>query len=219
MIRDSGHLATLQPHPRVPILWAVEKETDIWSLIEAGTPLDVDGLCAAPGCSADAIHRAPVSRRNLKSFIWLCLGHVREYNAAWDYYAGLSEPEIEAHRRADTTWRRPSWPFGASGAFRMNGEDPVIRDVFGIYENVGTASGAQGPKSWEPQTEEQKALATLGLAPSVTADQIKARYKELVKRLHPDANGGDKKAEERLKLINDAYSTLKRSERLQMEPR
>ncbi|MFO1060844.1 MAG: DnaJ domain-containing protein, partial [Dongiaceae bacterium] len=37
------------------------------------------------------------------------------------------------------------------------------------------------------------------------------RYKSLVKRLHPDANGGDKAAEERLKHINLAYSTLKNS--------
>jgi hypothetical protein len=213
---------SLQPHPRVPILCAVDRKADIWSLIEADQLLGGDGICAAPGCAAEAIHRAPISRRDLKSFIWLCLDHVREYNAAWDYYAGFSEPEIEAHRRADVTWRRPTWPFGTNGVFRMNGEGPEIRDIFGVYENVGTANGARydsAPKHGEPETEEQKALAMLDLAPPVNADQIKIRYKELVKRLHPDANGGDKKAEERLKLINDAYSTLKRSEWLQVEPR
>jgi hypothetical protein len=214
---------TLQRHVRVTILCAVDKRTDIWSLIEADQSAGADGICAAPGCDADAIHRAPLSRRALKSFIWLCLDHVREYNAAWDYYAGLNESQIEAHRRADATWRRPSWPFGTSGAFRMGGEGPEIRDDFGVYEdNIGTTNGSQngsGAKSWEPETEEQKALAMLDLAPPVNADQVKTRYKELVKRLHPDANGGDKKAEERLKLINDAYSTLKRSEWLQAEPR
>ena len=40
-------------------------------------------------------------------------------------------------------------------------------------------------------------------------DDVKARYIELVKRFHPDTNGGDKTAEERLKLINEAYTTLK----------
>jgi len=43
----------------------------------------------------------------------------------------------------------------------------------------------------------------------VTLHEVKARYKELVKRHHPDTNGGDKEAEERLKLINQAYTTLK----------
>jgi len=37
---------------------------------------------------------------------------------------------------------------------------------------------------------------------------LKARYKELAKRLHPDVNGGDAEAEERLKRINLAYATL-----------
>jgi hypothetical protein len=212
----------LQRYPRVTILCAVDRKTDFWSLEKANQPAGADGICAAPGCDADALHRAPLSRRDLKRFIWLCLDHVREYNAAWDYYAGLSEPEIEAHRRADATWRRPSWPFGTSGAFRMTAEGPEIRDDFGVYENGRSSNGARqaiGARSWEPETEERKALAKLDLAPPVNADQVKNRYKELVKRLHPDANGGDKKAEERLKLINDAYSTLKRSEWLQAEPR
>lgn len=202
----------------------MNRKTDIWSLIEADPPSGADGVCAAPGCDSEAVHRAPLSRRDLKRFIWLCLDHVREYNAAWDYYAGLSAAEIEAHRRADVTWRRPSWPFGTSGAFRMHGEGPEIRDDFGVYEGVATANGAQngsgsGSMSWTPETKEQKALAMLDLAPPVNAEQIKIRYKELVKRHHPDANGGDKKAEERLKLINDAYSTLKRGEWLQAERR
>ena len=57
-------------------------------------------------------YRAPCSRERLSDYIWLCLAHVRAYNKAWDYYAGMGEAEIEAHRRADIMWRRPSWPFG-----------------------------------------------------------------------------------------------------------
>jgi curved DNA-binding protein CbpA len=53
------------------------------------------------------------------------------------------------------------------------------------------------------------ALAELALAPNATTAEIKKRYKTLAKQLHPDANGGDKSAEERLKVINLAYSTLK----------
>ena len=58
---------------------------------------------------------------------------------------------------------------------------------------------------------EAKALSTMDLSPPVTLDKLKARYKELVKRFHPDTHGGDKAAEERLKLINQAYSTLRNS--------
>ena len=41
--------------------------------------------------------------------------------------------------------------------------------------------------------------------------RLKARYKVLVKLHHPDAHGGDKAAEEKLKIINQAYATLKAS--------
>ncbi len=49
----------------------------------------------------------------------------------------------------------------------------------------------------------------LEVEPPITKERVKARYKALVKRHHPDANGGDKTSEERLKKINEAYSTLK----------
>jgi curved DNA-binding protein CbpA len=51
----------------------------------------------------------------------------------------------------------------------------------------------------------------LDLAPPVEWDAIKTRYKTLAKQLHPDSNGGDKAAEEKLKVVNQAYSTLKRA--------
>ena len=42
---------------------------------------------------------------------------------------------------------------------------------------------------------------------------IKARYKELVKRLHPDANGGDRSSETRLQDVIVAYKTLMSADR------
>jgi curved DNA-binding protein CbpA len=52
-------------------------------------------------------------------------------------------------------------------------------------------------------------LALFELSPPVSLTDVKARYKALVKQHHPDANGGDKAAEERLKLINEAYVILR----------
>ena len=44
--------------------------------------------------------------------------------------------------------------------------------------------------------------------PPISAAAVKARYKELVKRHHPDANGGDKASEEKFKQITQAYETI-----------
>jgi DnaJ-domain-containing protein 1 len=122
----------------------------------------------------------------------------------------MSEAEIEAEIRNDTTWQRPSWPLGSrQGPFaQMRWRDPL--GVFGDGEE-GDGGNRQRRASAAPQSPEQAALQVFDLAPPFTLVRLKARYKELVKKHHPDANGGDKAAEERLKIINQAYSTLKAS--------
>ena len=60
-------------------------------------------------------------------------------------------------------------------------------------------------------TAEERALVILDLRPPVSVAIVKTRYKELVKRHHPDANGGDKAAEERFKQISEAYRTVMNS--------
>ncbi len=168
-------------------------------------PLETGG-CAVPGCRAVATHKAPKSRRELDRYVWFCLDHVRAYNASWDYYAGMDEGEIEAHRREDVTWRRPTWPLGARRPGGGDGRDAAFEDPFG---RLGDRSERCTAAPNKPHSEIDHALEVLDLRAPVTVDEIKARYIELVKRLHPDANGGDKTAEERLKSVNEAYATLK----------
>jgi DnaJ-domain-containing protein 1 len=67
----------------------------------------------------------------------------------------------------------------------------------------------QEPKRSRYGLAAMKALNTLGLDETADAESIKARYKELVKRLHPDANGGDRSLEDRLREIIHAYNFLK----------
>ena len=161
-------------------------------------------ICAAPGCNEPADHRAPRSRERLADYIWLCLEHVRAYNKAWDYYAGMSMADIEAHCRADTIWRRPSWPFGAAGP----GARVDARDPFDLFPGERRAACDANGRLALADPAEKRALDVMDLTPPVTAESVKLRYKELVKQLHPDVNGGNKRAEERLKLVNDAYRTL-----------
>ena len=56
---------------------------------------------------------------------------------------------------------------------------------------------------------ESKAMRTLGLKDDATSDDVKTRYKELVKKHHPDANGGDRTSEERFRDVIQAYQLLK----------
>jgi hypothetical protein len=159
--------------------------------------------CAHPECDLPGDFRAPRSRERVRDYLWFCLEHVRDYNSRWNYYADMSEDEIEADRRGTTYWHRPTWPLnGGRGAEKL-------RDGFGFFDEEAAEEAHR--RTVATDSEDTDALAIMNLSPPLTADAIKRRYKELVKQHHPDANGGDKLAEERLKAINQAYATLMQS--------
>jgi len=183
----------------------------------AADPMPPTRLCDHPGCEAGGDFRAPRSRLELNCYHWFCLEHVRAYNTAWNYYAGMSDVEIEAEIRRDTVWQRPSWKLG-----ERHGPGPRVRDPFGFYTGAGYgsagrdrgerhANGRGRDAAARAASARDQALAVFDLEPPLTSVRLKARYKLLVKQHHPDAHGGDKTAEEKLKIINQAYATLKAS--------
>lgn len=173
------------------------------------TPPDAH-VCDWPDCHEIGEHRAPHSPKDMKRFHMFCLEHIRQFNKSWNYYDGMSDEQVEASVRDDTSWNRPSWPFaGAERPLNFKGPTPDIDDFGGAFGDQDSYEGIGGASHRvEPDTPEAQALATLDLTPPVTQDDIKRRYKELVKRHHPDANGGDKDAEEKFKQISLAYATL-----------
>jgi len=168
-------------------------------------PHQAERMCDFAGCPNAGEHRAPKSRERLSDYFWFCLDHVREYNAAWDYFHDMNEEQIEASRRRDTVWERPSWPFNGSYIQAEAELRERIRRGFGFF---GFGGEKQAPA--RPPREHEKALAMFELSTAATFTEVKVRYKKLAKLLHPDANGGDREAEERLKEINQAYATLKK---------
>jgi hypothetical protein len=173
--------------------------------------------CDHPGCIAGGEYRAPKSRLDLHDYYWFCLDHVRAYNSAWNYYVGMSDAEIEAEIRHDTVWQRPSWRLGDRHGPAYADR---IRDHFGVFSGNPDEPGERRRRNGDDgrrdplrralSTREQ-ALAVFEIEPPFTLVRLKARYKTLVKLHHPDAHGGDKAAEEKLKIINQAYATLKAS--------
>ena len=171
-------------------------------------------LCDWPECECRGEFRAPKSRDSLRDFYHFCLDHVREYNRRWDFFAGMNRFEIEAYLREDVTWHRPSWPFGNVPPRYPDGWR--WQDPFEVFTNGAGTNGTHGASEWDRRRSwggrTERMLQVLELAPDATRTELKARYKQLVKLHHPDLHGGDKKAEERLKLINEAYTYLLDSE-------
>jgi hypothetical protein len=171
--------------------------------------------CASAGCSGDGAFRVPRARDRLDEHLWFCLEHARRHNEHWDYFSGMSQTEIEAFAEDALTGHRPTWPLGKRAA-----DAPAMRDHrrFRDFHSVfngpgGEADGAAAARPPQrPLTPLQaRAFDVLDLESDASLHQIKARYKELVKRFHPDANGGDRGAEERLKRVIQAYGVLRAS--------
>ena len=179
-------------------------------LLEVDAKSPPPRLCDHPDCSRTGLHRAPRARDRLNEFFWFCLDHVREYNRAWNYYSGMKEPEIEAEIRNDTVWRRPSWPMGGGIKNpRTQFMNAVFNDAFGIFNDAGPEAEAK-PDCETFDVAVRRSFSIMGIKPPITLTELKSRYKDLVKQLHPDVNGGDPAAEDRLKEINQAYAALKK---------
>jgi hypothetical protein len=163
--------------------------------------------CDHPDCREPGDYRAPKSREALTEYYWFCLDHVRAYNSAWNFYAGMNPEEIEILLRNDVTWQRPTWPLGKRGS-GSRFDASRIKDGFGMFgedfgETIHDRAQATGP--------ELSAMREMNLSAPLSVEQLRTRYRELCKIHHPDANGGDKEAEERFKRIGQAYKTLMES--------
>jgi DnaJ-domain-containing protein 1 len=178
--------------------------------------------CAWEGCDQPGIYRAPKGNRAIGEYHNFCLEHVRHYNTAFNFFAGMTPDQMEDHlRRTAETDGRPSWGFGAKPGNpgpkipRGAARDPRMYGYGGDPFNVFARYAWQQSKS--PQKErsrplhepDRRAFETLGLRGHAKAEEIKMAYKKLVKIHHPDANGGDKSSEERLRAIIAAYTHLK----------
>ncbi len=169
--------------------------------------------CAHPNCDLAGEYRAPRSRDALNQYYWFCLEHVREYNSAWNYYADMDDATVDSEIRKDVVWRRPTWPLGTrSTNYGDRISDPLSLFSQGLIDGPEKRGAEAQLKSFSPA--EREAVSVMGLVAPVTKADVKLRYKILAKMLHPDANGGDKRAEDQLKLVNYAYTTLRGSDSL-----
>jgi curved DNA-binding protein CbpA len=187
-------------------------------------------VCDHPDCNKGGAYRAPRSPDRLRDYYWFCLDHVREYNAAWDYFARMSADEIDQYRRQVPSWHRPTWPLNGQVNGKANGNgkgmgkgkpgDPGFADIhtedpLDIFAAMGGEAGSRfterrySGRGMRPlDARDREALDRLGLDESATKDDIRRTYRRLVKRYHPDANGGDRRAEDRFKGITEAYRHL-----------
>lgn len=173
--------------------------------------------CERQGCAAAGAHRAPKGRGREGQYWRFCLQHVREYNQSYNYFAGMSDDAVAEYQKDAVIGHRPTWSMGAGRDGRKEGTGKPARDweyldPLGILRAEGAAHARRtAPEPPRPRVSGplRRALDVLGLDEGADAAAIKAQYKSLVKRFHPDAHGGDRSFEARLRDIIRAHDTLR----------
>ncbi|HXQ46750.1 MAG TPA: J domain-containing protein [Caulobacteraceae bacterium] len=171
--------------------------------------------CDHAGCRRPAQTRAPKSRDLLEEHYWFCTEHAAEYNRSWNFFAGMTEGQIRAWQAGTVTGERPTWSFQASRRSReamaaRSSTERAFADPFGLFA-AARRRAEQAAQERKLGRLERNALADLDLDATASAPAIRARYVELVKRCHPDANGGDRTAEHKLQRVIRAYQALRKA--------
>lgn len=169
------------------------------------------GRCAVPGCRARGEYKAPVQPANFDGpgvYTLMCLDHVREHNTRYNYFDGMSPEEITEAQSLIGGWDRATRVFASAGA------DPApswsdFSDPLDAISSRFRRADLKDPSRFT--RTERRALAVMGLGEDATLKSVRTRYSQLVRRFHPDRNGGDRSQEGKLGEVIDAYQVLRKS--------
>ncbi|MEQ8601401.1 MAG: J domain-containing protein [Devosia sp.] len=181
-------------------------------------PEPIEVQCDWEGCEAAGEFRAPKGAGSEGQYHNFCLEHVRHYNKAFNYFAGMSPDELdEALHTPPKAESRSTFATGNPGAARAAGRNAAkpgdkYGDPFGVFARYRyQQSRRPATERVKPLNEpDRRALEVLGFTAHAKSDEIKRAYKDLVKKHHPDVNGGDASSEERLRSVIAAYTHLKK---------
>lgn len=170
--------------------------------------------CAWAGCTACGTHKAPVGRHREGEYQRFCLEHVRIYNQSYNYFAGMTDDAVAAYQRDALTGHRPTWRIGVDATAQGHARRPerpghIHSDPFSFFGGEAEPAAPVPEPARTVTALQREALDIMDLDDTATGEEIKSRYKTLVKRHHPDANGGARESEERLRRVIQAYGVLK----------
>jgi len=177
--------------------------------------------CEHPACNEAGEFRAPGGGGHgfdgPGNWRWMCLDHVREFNAGYDWFEGMSVDEILDAQGVASGWRTESSTFrptaGVDGMPRWADFDDPLDAISARAGGIRSRARREAEMAMGGRfsREEAQALEEMGLGLDADRTRLRRRYSELVRRYHPDRNGGDRKFEARLGRVVEAYQLLRKS--------
>ena len=167
-------------------------------------------ICNWNNCKEVGEYKAPVEKDNSRKYRMLCLEHVKEFNKNWNYFSGMNDDQVINFLKSDMTWHKPTLSFSSSDNFFKVLWNNALKDEI---ENDKFKSDFNHMRQFKFDHKDIKAFEILGISVGLKWQKIQKKFKILVKKYHPDINAGNKKYEEKLKLITLAYTQLKNTYR------
>ena len=181
---------------------------------------DTGRVCAHPTCNEAGEFRAPGGGHRFDGpgeWRWMCLEHVREFNAGYDWFEGMTAEEILDAQGPVSGWRTESPSFrptaGVDGMPRWADYDDPLDAISARASGIKSRARREAELAMDGRFNraEAEALEVMGLGTDIDRRRLRRRYSELVRRYHPDRNGGDRQYEARLNRVVEAYQTLRKA--------
>lgn len=142
---------------------------------------------------------------------FLCLDHVRAFNAQYNFFDGMTPDEVSEAQSPLAGWAKDT--VRGKPAFSLG--DP--HELFaGAMRGAAASRGPSRTERWAGKGDAQ-ALGALGLDRNATAADVRRAYRGLVRRYHPDSNGADRSHEGKLQAVVNAFTHLKSAAGYKME--
>ena len=168
-------------------------------------------ICDWNNCLEEGYYKAPIEKDNSKKFRMLCLNHIKEFNKNWNYFEGMDDSQIYNFLKSDMIWHKPTQSFSSSDNFFKILWNNALK---GAQNKFASSEQFDHMSQFKFNHNDIKAFSILGVSIGIQWEKIRGKFKKLVKKFHPDMNAGNKKYEDKLKIITLAYTQLKKTYRI-----
>ena len=170
----------------------------------------MENICDWNNCKEIGKYKAPIEKDNSRKFRMLCLEHVKEFNKNWNYFSGMNDEQVINFLKSDMIWHKPTQSFDSSDNFFKILWNNALKDETKKLNGFGNLDHM---KKFRFTSQDFQAFTILDIPAGIEWKKIQEKFKKLVKKFHPDMNAGNKKFEEKLKIITLAYTQLKNTYR------
>ena len=168
-------------------------------------------ICNWNNCKEVGEYKAPVEKDNSRKYRMLCLKHVKEFNKNWNYFSGMNDRQVIDFLKSDMIWHKPTQSFSSSDNFFKILWNNALK---GEQNKFASSEQFDHMSQFKFNHNDIKAFSILGVSIGIQWEKIRGKFKKLVKKFHPDMNAGNKKYEDKLKIITLAYTQLKKTYRI-----